>query len=168
VVLFETEPATLRGSEVNGVAGAASLETLYGEMYQPMLRLAYLLTGSRPVAEDVVQDCFARLYQRWDGVRHPPAYLRTSVVNACRTYHRRVRRDQARFGDLVASEVAPETPVLLDALARLPHKQRAAIVLRYWEDWPEAQIAEFLKCRPATVRSLVARGMRALREVIEE
>jgi len=154
--------------EVPRVLDAPSLEDLYGELYQPMLRLAYLLTGSRPVAEDVVQDCFARLHRHWDHVRYPTGYLRTSVVNACRAHHRRAHREQAHFSDLVRSEVTPETPLILDALAGLAYRQRAAIVLRYWEDWPEADIAEFLRCRPATVRSLVARGLKALRKVMAE
>jgi RNA polymerase sigma factor (sigma-70 family) len=147
--------------------GSRSLEDLYGELYQPMVRLAYLLTGSRSVAEDVVQDSFARLHRRWDRVRKPSAYLRASVVNACRAFHRRARRERARFADLVGDEVSAETPMVLDALAVLPYKQRAALVLRFWEDRPDADIAEFLGCRPATVRSLVYRGLRALREVIE-
>jgi RNA polymerase sigma-70 factor (sigma-E family) len=145
-----------------------SLEGLYGELYQPMVRLAYLLTGSASAAEDVVQDSFTRLHQRWDRVRKPSAYLRTSVVNACRAFHRRAHRQRARFADLVDDEVSAETPIVLDALAALPYKQRAALVLRFWEDRPEADIAEFLGCRPATVRSLVHRGLRALREVIEQ
>ena len=148
--------------------GSRSLEDLYGELYQPMVRLAYLLTGSRSVAEDVVQDSFARLHRRWDRVRKPSAYLRASVVNACRAFHRRARRERARFADLVGDEVSAETPMVLDALAGLPYKQRAALVLRFWEDRPDADIAEFLGCRPATVRSLVHRGLRALREVIEQ
>ncbi len=145
-----------------------SLEGLYGELYQPMVRLAYLLTGSASVAEDVVQDSFARLHQRWDGVRKPSAYLRASVVNACRAFHRRARRERARFTDLVNDELSAETPMVLDAVAGLPYKQRAALVLRYWEDRPEGDIAEFLGCRPATVRSLVHRGLRTLRGVIEQ
>jgi RNA polymerase sigma factor (sigma-70 family) len=148
--------------------GSRSLVGLYGELYQPMVRLAYLLTGSVSVAEDVVQDSFARLHQRWDRVRKPSAYLRASVVNACRAFHRRAHRERARFVDLVGDDVSAETPMVLDALAGLPYKQRAALVLRYWEDRPDAEIAEFLGCRPATVRSLVHRGLRALREVIEQ
>jgi RNA polymerase sigma-70 factor (sigma-E family) len=148
--------------------GARSLEALYGELYQPMVRLAYLLTGSVSGAEDVVQDSFACLHQRWDRVRNPSAYLRATVVNACRAFHRRAHRERARFADLITDELSAETPMVLDALAGLPYKQRAALVLRYWEDRPEADIAEFLGCRPATVRSLVHRGLRALREVIEQ
>jgi RNA polymerase sigma-70 factor (sigma-E family) len=165
----EVEPAAPdRHRDEQPSGSARSLDALYGELYQPMVRLAYLLTGSVSAAEDVVQDSFARLHQRWDRVRKPSAYLRTSVVNACRAFHRRAHREQTRFPDLAGDEVSAETPMVLDALARLPYKQRAGLVLRYWEDRPEADIAEFLGCRPATVRSLVHRGLRALREVIEQ
>ena len=148
--------------------GSRSLAGLYGELYQPMVRLAYLLTGSVAVAEDLVQDSFARLHQRWDHVQKPSAYLRASVVNACRAFHRRTHRERARFTDLVGNDASAQTPMVLDALAGLPYRQRAALVLRYWEDRPDADIAEFLGCRPATVPSLVHRGLRALREVIEQ
>jgi RNA polymerase sigma-70 factor (sigma-E family) len=132
-----------------------------------MVRLAYLLTGNTSAAEDLVQDSFARLHQRWSRVHKPSAYLRASVVNACRAFHRRAHRERVRFGDVASEQVSAETPMVLDALAGLPYRQRAALVLRYWEDRPEADIAEFLGCRPATVRSLVHRGLRTLREVIE-
>jgi RNA polymerase sigma factor (sigma-70 family) len=89
-----------------------------------------------------------------------------AVVNACRAHHRRQRRERARFPDLVLDAVSRETPMMLDALAKLPYRQRAALVLRYWEDRSEREIAEVLGCRPATVRSHVRRGLESLREVI--
>jgi len=101
-------------------------------------------------------------------VRVPAPYLRTSVVNGCRMHHRRNSREQARFADLVTDTVQPETSVVLDALAHLPYPQRAALVLRYYEDRPEAEIAELLGCRPATVRSHVHRGLAALREAMDQ
>ena len=147
-------------------APRGSLAELYAVQYLPMVRLAYLLTGSTAVAEDVVQDSFVQLQRKWSGVRDPAAYLRRSVVNGCGTHHRRVGRERARFPGLVTDTVLPETPVVLDALAALPHRQRAALVLRYYEDRTEAEIAAVLGCQPATVRSLVHRGLEALRKVI--
>ena len=79
-------------------------------------------------------------------------------MNVCNSHHRRVGPERARFPGLVTDTVVPETPVMLDALAALPHRQRAALVLRYYEDRTEEEIAEVLGCRPATVRSLVHRG----------
>jgi len=90
-----------------------------------------------------------------------------SVVNACRAYHRRIFRERARYAELAIDTVSRETPMILDAIARLPYRQRAALILRFYEDWPEQAIAEALRCRPATVRSLVHRGLNALREVME-
>lgn len=152
---------------VNFADVGATFEELWADRRAGLLRLAYLLTGSRAVAEDVVQDAFVQLHRRWDSVRVPAPYLRTSVVNGCRMHHRRNSREQARFADLVTDTVQPETPVVLDALAHLPYPQRAALVLRYYEDRPEAEIAELLGCRPATVRSHVHRGLAALREAME-
>jgi RNA polymerase sigma factor (sigma-70 family) len=144
-----------------------SLEDLFHEQYAASVRLAYLLTGSRAVAEDLVQDSFVRVFGHWSGIDHPAAYLRRSVVNACNAHHRRAQRERAHFPDLVTNSVSTETPVILDALAGLPYKQRAALVLRYYEDRPEREIAEALRCRPATVRSLVHRGLANLSKVIE-
>jgi DNA-directed RNA polymerase specialized sigma24 family protein len=132
-----------------------ALAAVYSADFERLVRLAYLLTGSRVIAEDLVQDSFLRLQDRWHDGRAPSAYLRTVVVNACRGHHRRVRREAAAFADLVYDGVQPETPVLLDALARLPYRQRAALVLRFYEDRPEGEIAALLGCRPATVRSHV-------------
>jgi RNA polymerase sigma-70 factor (sigma-E family) len=131
-----------------------------------MVRLAFLLTGDRSASEDLVQDSFTRLQGRWEMVDDPSAYLRVAVVNACRAHHRRQRRERAHFPDLVLDAVSRETPMMLDALAKLPYRQRAALVLRYWEDRSEREIAEVLGCRPATVRSHVRRGLESLREVI--
>ncbi|MFN8027141.1 MAG: SigE family RNA polymerase sigma factor [Acidimicrobiia bacterium] len=147
---------------------APTFEELWAERRPALLRLAYLLTGSRAGAEDVVQDAFVQLHRKWNGVRTPAAYLRTSVVNGCRMHHRRRSREQAHFADLVGDTVQPETPVVLGALVRLPYLQRAALVLRYYEDRPETEIADLLGCRPATVRSHVHRGLAALREAMQE
>lgn len=145
----------------------SSFSGFYDRELEPMVRFAYLLTGQRAVAEDLVHDSFLRLHQHWDDVRSPRPYLRQSVANACRAHHRRIFRERARFPDLVTDHVSRDTPVILDAVSRLPYRQRAALVLRFYEDWPEEQIAQMLRCRPATVRSLVRRGLLALREVME-
>lgn len=147
--------------------GAASFEDLYCEQYEGMVRLAYLLCGTHALAEDLVQDSFAQLHQRWNRIDHPVTYLRTCVVNATRAHHRRTARERSHFPEVVTETVAAETPTLMDALARLPHKQRVALTLRYYEDRPDTEIAEILGCRPATVRSLIHRGLAALRRVIE-
>ena len=118
------------------------------------------------VAADLVQDCFVRLHPKWAKVEDHRAYLRRSVVNACHSHHRGLRR--FRRLDLRPSEPAElGARELSDALAALPHRQRAALVLRFYGGLPDADIADALGCRPGTVASLVHRGLAALREVIE-
>jgi RNA polymerase sigma factor (sigma-70 family) len=143
-----------------------SFDAVYEAEHDGMARLACLLTGSTLVAEDVVHDAFVQLHQRWSTVEKPGAYLRTAVVNGCRGYHRRLRRERASYADLVSTATLPETPMVLDVLGRLPYRQRAALVLRFYEDWPDDQIAELLGCRPATVRSHIHRGLDAMRKVL--
>jgi RNA polymerase sigma factor (sigma-70 family) len=145
-----------------------SMGAVFAREHERLVRVAYLLTGSSAVAEDLVQDAFVRLHRHWDGVRLPSAYLRVTVVNACRAHHRRDRRERSHFPELVTDHVVPETPVVLDALATLPYRQRVALVLRFYEDRPDTEIAQALACRPATVRSLVHRGLATLRKVITQ
>jgi RNA polymerase sigma factor (sigma-70 family) len=140
-------------------------EVVYAAAYRDLLRVAFVLTGSGPAAEDVVQDVFAKIGPRIDTLAEPAAYLRVAVVNRCRSLHRRA---------LVAPQPDNPTDALMDvelielrdALIALPIRQRSAIVLRYLCDLPEQEIAAILKCRGATVRTLVRRGLAELREVI--
>ena len=143
-----------------------SFADLYGAAQPAMVRLATLLVGSPDVATDLVQDCFVRLHPRWDRVDDPTAYLRRSVVNACHSHHRALRR-QRRVDLRPAAPAELGAHELTDALAALPHRQRAALVLRFYEGLPDADIAAALGCRPGTVASLIHRGLAALREVIE-
>lgn len=148
-----------------------SLAELYREKYVPMVRLAYLMVGSSTVAEDLVQDAFARMHRPWDTIEHPKAYLRTAVVNACRSHLRRQSLERAykRHPSVVGETIAAaETDELFDALAVLPARQRAAIVLRFYEDLPEADIAVALGCRPGTVKSLLHRGLAELRRAVDQ
>ena len=141
-------------------------EAVYTAAYRSLLRVAFVLTGSAPAAEDVVHDVFAKIGPKIDTLDEPAAYLRVAVVNRCRSLHRR---------DVAAPK--PDDPTdavmdvglveLRDALIALPIRQRSAIVLRYLCDLPEEEIASNLNCRPSTVRSLVRRGLAELREVIK-
>ena len=159
------------GVEVERAAtGAALSPPTFGQFYEAhftdLVRLAALLTGSRDVAADLVQDCFVRLHGHWAGVDRPLPYVRRSVVHACTSHHRSAARARRRpVPPAATAELGADE--LGDALAKLPAKQRAAIVLRFYDDLPEAEIARTLRCRPATVRSLVHRGLAELRKVIE-
>ncbi len=137
------------------------------------IRLAYLLTGDRAVAEDLVQEAFVRFVGRLRFLRDPDAfepYLRRAIVNLSKNYFRRraverayLEREGSRIEDVRTDPDVSTHDTLRTALLGLPVRQRAALVLRYLEDLPDATIAELLGCRRATVRSLVARGLEALR-----
>lgn len=141
-------------------------DDLFAQRYAPMVRLATLLVGNPAVAEELVQDAFVRVHRKWDGVEYPAAYLRTAVVNTCRNNRRRARLERTHATASPPAVAPPQEP-LLDALATLSERQRVAIVLRYYEDLSEAEIAAALGCRPGTVKSLLHRGLAQLREVIE-
>ena len=136
----------------------------------PMVHLATLLVGSPAVAEELVQDAFVSVTQSWDGLDRPGAYLRTSVVNKCISALRR-RAVENRYRASVPRESdnwIPEQLIeLRSALARLSDRQRTVVVLRYFADIPDAEIAEALGVRPATVRSLAHRAMAVLRKELE-
>lgn len=145
----------------------ATLAALHRDRYAAMVRLATLLVDSQDTAEEVVQDCFVRLYPRFDRIDDPAAYLRRSVVNACRSAGRRRTLERALLRTDRPASVELGADEILDALAGLPARQRAALVLRYYDDLPEADIAVVLGCRPGTVKSLISRGLARLRKVVE-
>ncbi|TXK40080.1 SigE family RNA polymerase sigma factor [Nonomuraea sp. C10] len=143
-----------------------------------LVRLAYLLVGDQETAEDVVQDAFAALHRRWsrltDRDRALP-YLRASVVNGCRMVHRR-RSIMSRFtGDRQKPFRSAEAVTLLgetrrevsDAVRALPRRQREAVVLRYYLDLSEAEIAEAMGVSRGTVKSTVFRALKALTVKLE-
>ncbi|MGH2595090.1 MAG: RNA polymerase sigma factor [Actinomycetota bacterium] len=156
----------------------AVLQELYAAHAAEAARLAFLLTGDRALAEDLVQDAFVRVTGRLLHLRNQgafPAYLRASIVNLVRSHARRAaveRRFVERSRDPGASTShdrdAAEWQRMRDALLQLPVRQRTAIVLRFYEDLSEAQIADALRCRPGTVKSLISRGTERLRPLLAE
>jgi RNA polymerase sigma-70 factor (sigma-E family) len=135
-------------------------------------RLAYMLTGDRHLAEDVVHEAFIRAGVRLAHLRKAdsfPAYLRRAIVNLCRSHW---RRESVRRAFLQRAE--PPVPVhqpdlaqrseVTAALQRLSSRQRTAVVLRYYEDLTEEQTADMLGCSTAAVKSLLHRAKSALRE----
>ena len=139
---------------------------LYQEHFAPMVRLAVVLTGVEASAEDLVHDTFIRVHARWRRIENPPAYLRRSVVNACRSSRRRARRERRAASFAVQGVVDLDANELFDALGRLPYRQRAALVLRYYEGLTHAEIAEVLECREGTASSLIHRGLAQLRRTV--
>jgi RNA polymerase sigma factor (sigma-70 family) len=172
-----------RGSSLQIEADEASEEQrsrradLYLRHSPAALRLAFLLTGDRALADDLVQDAFVRLFGRLLHLRNPDAfepYLRQTVVNLPRMHfrHHRVERTYLRREEQGFQEVSmgPDIDVREDlwrALLRLPERQRFAIVLHFYEDLTERQASEVLRCRPGTYRSLVSRGIAQLRLTLQ-
>jgi RNA polymerase sigma factor (sigma-70 family) len=145
------------------------LDALYRSQHLPMTRLAHAIVGSNAVAEELVHDAFVRLGRtRPERVDDPVAYLRVIVVNLSRSWVRRQvvgRRVHEQVGGRAApAAFEPAVDETWAALQRLPVKYRAALALRYYDDLPDDQIAIALDCRPATVRSLVHRGLDLLRK----
>ena len=134
-----------------------------------LMRFGYALTGSQDSAADLVQDALVRTGLRWSRLHaaDPEGYVRRVMVNTHISWWRRRRREQ-----LTASppDVSYETPVRDDSmwllLATLPPRQRAVLVLRYYEDLSEAQIATVLGCSTGTVKSQSARAIGKLRAVL--
>ena len=152
--------------ELPSGTGTSSFTAFYADHYSDLVRLAALLSGSADTAPDLVQDCFVGLHGRWTAVQDPLPYARRSVVNACASHHRRVARGR-RLPTPEVPDLELGADELEDALARLPARQRAAVVLRYYSDLPDADIARALRCRPGTVRSLIHRALKDLRARIE-
>ena len=163
--------------EADWDAGQA-VGALFGAHYQSLVRLAVLLVGDVGTAEEVVQDSFVALHASWRRLRDPGKalfYLRRSVVNRSRSAirHRAVASrtalqppppapgaDQAVIAGLQRSEV-------VSALRALPARQREALVLRYYYDLTEAQIASAMRISKGAVKSHTARGMAALRAILQ-
>jgi len=141
-----------------------------------LLRTAYLLTGDRHTAEDLVQTAFAKLYLSWDRVQRRElvdGYVRRILVNERNSRWRRERsRALEVIGDVPDRPEGDEAQAYADrdeiwqALQAMPPRTRAVLVLRYWEDLSEAQTADLLGCTVGTVKSQASRGLRKLAEVL--
>lgn len=145
---------------------------VYAQRYADMVRLAALTTGSASLAEELVQDAFAQLCRRWAEVAEPERWLRRAVVSQCTSWVRRRVLERRHAGTTdVPSPVDitdPDALAVRAALACLTPRQRAAVFLRYYADLPEAEIAASLGCRPGTVKSLLNRGLAAMREHLDD
>jgi RNA polymerase sigma factor (sigma-70 family) len=149
------------------LVGVESFTDFYRRAAPGMVRLAFLLTAGSATAEELVQDVFTRVHGRWASIEHPAAYVRTAVVRQAASYQRRAALER-RVGLLRQEEaVLPPVDELRDVVAKLPYRQRAAVVLRYYADLPEAEIAALLGCRVPAVKSLLHRALAELRKVVE-
>ena len=171
------------GSVATSVEGSSTVqfERYVNESRLRLYRFAVVLCGDSVLAGDLVTDVLGRAFERWSQVsaaNDPHAYVRRMLVNEFVSWQRRRARtaphpDIGQLADLRASRLGTSGPdpgdaqaersALQDELSRLPARQRAAIVLRYYEDLSDEDIAAALGCRTGTVRSSISRGLATLR-----
>ena len=143
------------------------LEATYRELRLPLLRLAFLLTGSRETAEDVVQSAFASAQPRWQRIDDRGAYLRRCVVNLAKDGQRReYRRRRLLRPEPEPVTAIPELDETWALVRRLPATQRAVVVLHYYEDLPLVEIGQLLDRPASTVRSDLRRALDRLRKAM--
>jgi RNA polymerase sigma-70 factor (sigma-E family) len=162
-----------------GDHAADAVTALYRDHAVSLIRLAYLMLGDRAAAEDAVQDAFCGLYRNWDRLADPAralGYVRTAVLNGSRSALRR----RAAGRRLALTHQPPEPSAEAAALSReereevmravraLPDRQREALVLRFYLDLPEREIARIMGLRPGSVRSATHRALRALGQSLKE
>jgi RNA polymerase sigma-70 factor (sigma-E family) len=155
-----------------------AVTALYEAHALSLTRLAYVMLGDRPAAEDVVQEAFLGLYRRWGSLRDTasaPGYLRASVLNGCRMVLRfRARHEGRTTGELpwesaeATALVGEEQRHLLQAIRALPPRQREALVLRYYLDLTEEETARSMGIRRGTVKSATSRALAALGQRMQE
>jgi len=165
-------------ADVAPVMGVETLTALFREHHLGLVRTALMIVGDRATAEDVVQDAFVAVHRRIDRVsdhdRMLP-YIRATVVNGCRTVLRK-RRLALRHRTHEPPVWSAESAALLGedrrevfvALRTLPHRQREALVLRYYLDLDDAEIAEVMGISHGTVRSTVSRALASLERKLGE
>jgi RNA polymerase sigma factor (sigma-70 family) len=168
---------TTRDTRANTRDAAAIVSTLYAEHVLGLTRLAQVMLGDRAAAEDVVHDAFCGLCRRWGDLtdqRKAQVYLRSSVLNGCRSVLRRQARGAAIPAFSAGEGFSADAPLLasearramLVALRRLPDRQREVLVLRYYMELSDAEIARAMGIGKSTVRSTAHRGLTALEHLL--
>lgn len=156
-----------------------AVTALYAEHAFGLVRLAVIMLGDKAAAEDVVQDAFLALYRRWDNLGEAPqplAYVRTSVLNGCRSaLRRRSRRELIAFFSQPPAEsaearalVSEEYRAVVTAIRRLPRRQREVLLLRYYLDMAEDEIARTMGVSRGTVKSATSRALAAIERILKE
>lgn len=157
---------------------AREVTALYQVHALGLVRLAVIMLGDQTAAEDVVQDAFLGLYRRWGGLSDTSralAYLRSSVLNGCRT----VLRGKSRYHRIVFAEPAFESAEaralageehreVVAAIRKLPDRQREALVLRFYLDMDEVEVAEAMRISRGSVKSATSRALAALGRILRE
>ena len=169
----------LAGIRPVGESADAGVERIYRSHRLTMVRLALLLVDDRETAEDIAQEAFAALHRRWSSIHDQAAaigYLRSSVLNASRSVLRRRRtvrrhpllddRTLPAEGADASSLLAEEHRAVLAAIRQLPDRQREVILLRYWAELGEAEIARTLGISIGAVKSNASRGRDAIANLL--
>jgi RNA polymerase sigma-70 factor (sigma-E family) len=178
----DTHPAR-PGRSPGTTEAATGVTALYEAHASGLIRLAVIMLGNRQVAEDVVQDAFFGLYRNWSGLSDPAkalAYVRSSVLNNCRSalrgQRRRERRDRAAASDAGGAFESAEALVLLGeehrevllAVRRLPDRQREALVLRFYFGLADEETAAAMGISRGTVKSSLSRALTSLGRMLRE
>jgi RNA polymerase sigma-70 factor (sigma-E family) len=170
-------PLDAAAADLADLEREAALARLFDAHHTPLLRLAVLL-GAEGDAEDIVSEAFYDLYRKWNRLRNPDAalgYLRAVVCNLVRMRVRRLVVARKHADKVLEPVGSPEAEVLLrddqrslvEAIKQLPARQREALVLRYWLDLREAEIAEAMGISCGAVKSHTSRGMATLTRLME-
>lgn len=146
----------------------SGFEQLYRQSLAPMVRLSYAIVYDRGIAEEAVQDAFIKVARAWHRVEKPVPYLRRAVVNESITALRKRKRDAALppIGPGIAE--LPEIDETWTSLAALSSKQRTALALRFYLDLPIKDVAAAMSIPVGSAKSLIHRGLAALKEIVEQ
>ncbi|MEV0262723.1 SigE family RNA polymerase sigma factor [Streptomyces sp. NPDC050617] len=153
-------------------AGEPGFEEFVAARGPRMLRVAWLLTGDAHQAEDLLQTVLAKVWPKWNRITadDPEAYVRKALVNTHASWWQRRWRGEVPHGEVPDALAAPDPYDAVDlesslgaAVRRLPKRQRAVVVLRYFEDLSVEETAAVLGCRPGTVKSQASKALKALR-----
>ena len=168
---WEGEPA--QDDSVPIVAAKEDFDRFYHREYQPVLALAYVMTGDRQQAQDLAQDAFVAAYQKWGSIELPSAWIRTVVANRSRSWFRRRFRETRALlrlgepGPAAPADMEVESAEFWATVRLLPRRQAQALTLFYLERFPAAEIGQILDCSESTVRVHLSRGRRNLADRLE-
>jgi RNA polymerase sigma-70 factor (sigma-E family) len=176
----ETGAQTMTDTGQTVTGTGQTVTDLFRDHHLELVRLALVMVADLATAEDVVQDAFERLHRSWPALRQPEsslAYVRSSVLNGCRSVHRRAavaRKHAPRLAEPDHAAGQDETlgtagrGEMVAALRHLPRRQREVLVLRFYQDLDVDEIASTLRISPGAVRSTTSRGLAKLARVLQE
>lgn len=156
--------------------GRDKFEAFFVGNYEDVVRLAYVLSGDRRVAEEVTQEAFLRLFARWGRLRNPAGWVRTVAANLARSRLRRVAaeaRALSRLGGLTTARTAEvdlsdDVEEFWRLVRSLPHRQAQAVALHYGEDRSVADVASLMGCAEGTVKALLHKARHGLAELLSQ